>query len=64
MRTNPPGEEREEREEGEGKKPMGEPGGLEKKRRGDMLYLKKISKKQMTCMFLSKQTTWESHGWK
>lgn len=33
MRTNPPGEER---DEGEGKKPtvVGEPGGLEKEKRG------------------------------
>lgn len=39
MRTNPPGEER---EEGEGKKPtvVGEPGGLKKgKRHGDAVLL-------------------------
>lgn len=47
MRTNPPGEER---EEGEGKKPkvVGEPGGLEKERGRAQTdcYHKKYLKKQ------------------
>lgn len=62
MRTNPPGEGR---EEGEGKKPrvVGEPGGLEEKKERQVVILK-IYRSNIRSVFTSKQATWESEHWK